>query len=299
MGTELKLVAIAESGLLSVIITPFEPPNLHRKAGDQWALGKEYPWNKDNEVRGDQDKGWPLLYKASVQDSGLVAAKVWWATQRPLGSDYLVTWEVAAGGLKGHLYTDLPEVDLKLWPKTIYKVQVEVVSGPLSEPHVSQLLILDTNNITAVVQSQQQQPHQEEVIQPNVDSLEEAIQFENIIIGVLVPIITLAVAIAIIFRRKSGSRTAFNDASSANSKLSLNRSIPDLALDESLVRNKGNSLLFSPAQGPTDRHSYVYSVPYPPTGPQNTLGIPNTPNHYINIHSLALGSDLKSESSVI
>ena len=67
---------------------------------------------QDNEINLDAEEVWPLLHEAEVKQSGLVAARVWWASQSSRGGDYLVTWEVEGGGLKGHLYTDLPEVDL-------------------------------------------------------------------------------------------------------------------------------------------------------------------------------------------
>ncbi|RXG73375.1 Transmembrane protein fend [Armadillidium vulgare] len=317
-GTQLKLVAVAESGLLSVIITPFSPSNLSRKGlgvDGHRTPEEEFPWNKDNVVRGDKDKGWPLLHQASVQDSGLVAAKVWWSTQRPYGSDYLVTWEVAGGGLKGHLYTDIPEVDLKLWPSTVYKVQVEVVSGPLGEPRISQLLILDTNNITAVTKStseeieqvyqpqqdQQQLQHlqqqqQQLLVEPKIEPSASVVPDHNIKLEIIIGatlggVLSIVIIIACIFRSLRNSRTTFTDVSSANSKLSLNRSINDFSTDESLViKNKkdfqdltkeGSSC---PKLHSSSKAFTNYHAPFSPVSPLNTLGIipSSSQNIYIN-----------------
>jgi len=43
-------------------------------------------------------------------------------------TEYLVTWEVDGGGLKGNLFTDTTSVTLSLWPDTIYHIQVELAS---------------------------------------------------------------------------------------------------------------------------------------------------------------------------
>lgn len=40
------------------------------------------------------------------------------------GGHCLVTWDVLGGGLMGNLLTDVPEVQLSLWPQTVYHIQV-------------------------------------------------------------------------------------------------------------------------------------------------------------------------------
>ena len=115
-GSEMKLVAVAESGVLSVIITLYVPPShvdtIVKPSGIPSRTKITLSRAQDNEINLDAEEVWPLLHEAEVKQSGLVAARVWWASQSSRGGDYLVTWEVEGGGLKGHLYTDLPEVDL-------------------------------------------------------------------------------------------------------------------------------------------------------------------------------------------
>ncbi|KAK4289456.1 hypothetical protein Pmani_037571, partial [Petrolisthes manimaculis] len=161
-GDEMKLVAVAESGVLSVIITPYAPPPHHHHSHHHPKAALPVPRTHsthDERLQtngidvgadggGDGGSGWALRHETEVEASGLVAARVWWPPVDPRGADYLVTWEVAGGGLKGHLYTDLAEVDLTLWPDTVYQVQVEAVSGPLGRPLRSAHLTLDTHNIT-------------------------------------------------------------------------------------------------------------------------------------------------------
>ncbi|CAL4155830.1 unnamed protein product, partial [Meganyctiphanes norvegica] len=187
-GSEMKLVAIAESGVLSVIITPYTP----RSHVD--AIVKPFGFvsntkitldrAQDNEIYLDAVDAWPLLHEAEVKDSGLVAAHVWWEPQNNRGGDYLVTWEVEGGGLKGHLYTDLPEVDLTLWPETIYHVQVELMTGPSGQTLQSSQLTLDTHNITLVMQAQAQHDYKQSILLQeqlnDVEEEEKKISFSNI-----------------------------------------------------------------------------------------------------------------------
>lgn len=57
----------------------------------------------------------------------LVLAEVAWEPRMD-HTEYLVTWEVDGGGLKGNLFTDTTSVTLSLWPDTIYHIQVELAS---------------------------------------------------------------------------------------------------------------------------------------------------------------------------
>lgn len=61
-----------------------------------------------------------------IHQKSLVIAELRWD---PIGSnpeqDYLITWELAGGGLKGHLVTDSTSVTLSLWPDTTYQIHVQ------------------------------------------------------------------------------------------------------------------------------------------------------------------------------
>lgn len=67
---------------------------------------------------------------AGTPEAPLVSADIRW--QWPSGASgggsggghCLVTWDVLGGGLQGNLLTDVPEVQLTLWPRTLYHVQV-------------------------------------------------------------------------------------------------------------------------------------------------------------------------------
>ena len=58
--------------------------------------------------------------------SSMVLVQIGWRPQ-PTGpgpAQYLVTWELSGGGIKGHLYTDINSVTLSLWPESVYNIQV-------------------------------------------------------------------------------------------------------------------------------------------------------------------------------
>ena len=71
-------------------------------------------------------------------------------------ADYLVTWEVDGGGLKGHLYTDATSVTLSLWPETVYHIQVDLVGA---SAHIrSAPLTIDTHKAPLVTSEQRPLP---------------------------------------------------------------------------------------------------------------------------------------------
>lgn len=71
-------------------------------------------------------------------------------------ADYLVTWEVDGGGLKGHLYTDATSVTLSLWPETVYHIQVDLVDP---SAHIrSAPLTIDTHKAPLVTSEQRPLP---------------------------------------------------------------------------------------------------------------------------------------------
>lgn len=72
-----------------------------------------------------------LQIDALTRDRSLVSADIRWrwprasaATWQRAGGHCLVTWDVLGGGLMGNLLTDVPDVQLTLWPSTVYHVQV-------------------------------------------------------------------------------------------------------------------------------------------------------------------------------
>lgn len=66
---------------------------------------------------------WPLRTVSMVRNESLVTADVAWQLLNT-PCQYLVTWEISGGGLKGNLITETPSVQLSLWPETVYRVQV-------------------------------------------------------------------------------------------------------------------------------------------------------------------------------
>ena len=58
----------------------------------------------------------------------LVSASVAWPP-RGAGGQYLVTWELMSGGLRGHLVSGETAASLPLWPDQQYVVQVRTETG--------------------------------------------------------------------------------------------------------------------------------------------------------------------------
>ena len=110
----------------------------------------------------DVSQQWKLRQVSLIHQKVLVIAEVAWPVQRTTdgqASDYLVTWEVDGGGLKGHLYTDATSVTLSLWPDTVYHIQVDLVTA--SQDAVIQMrsapLTIDTHK-APTVQSDESRP---------------------------------------------------------------------------------------------------------------------------------------------
>lgn len=60
-----------------------------------------------------------------IHQKSLVIAELRWDDVGGNPSqEYLITWELSGGGLKGHLVTDSTSVTLSLWPDTTYQIQV-------------------------------------------------------------------------------------------------------------------------------------------------------------------------------
>ncbi|XP_057376291.1 uncharacterized protein LOC130697412 [Daphnia carinata] len=105
---------------------------------------------------------WKLREVSLIHQKVLVIAEVAWPVQRSSdgqSSDYLVTWEVDGGGLKGHLYTDATSVTLSLWPDTVYHIQVDLVTATSDAIQMrSAPLTIDTHKAPGVVQSDEARP---------------------------------------------------------------------------------------------------------------------------------------------
>nr|XP_053638890.1 uncharacterized protein LOC128693300 [Cherax quadricarinatus] len=272
-GADMKLVAVAESGVLSVIITPYTPPTLPEsviksdfESSHSQAPG-EHQVKTNIEVEAAAVR-WLLLHEVELESSGLVAARVWWAPQHP-SEDYLVTWEVEGGGLKGHLYTDLPEVNLTLWPQTVYHVQVELITGPRGDAVTSAQLTLDTHNITLTHADQND-------ITPTLPLVHKAVtpvQLE-VILGVGAGVLAVLLLVALlIWRRKQATGLTYDTSTASSAKWgSWNRTLSDLTLDESLVvknhkLKESGSALCTPAYPPHSPAYQHHSPAYPPHSP--------------------------------
>ena len=100
---------------------------------------------------------WKLREVSLIHQKILVIAEVAWPVPKATDSsstDYLVTWEVDGGGLKGHLYTDSTSVTLSLWPNTVYHIQVELMSESNSIKMISSPLTIDTHKAPQVQQEE-------------------------------------------------------------------------------------------------------------------------------------------------
>lgn len=96
-----------------------------------------------------------------IHQKVLVIAEVAWPVQRSSDGesvDYLVTWEVDGGGLKGHLYTDATSVTLSLWPDTIYHIQVDLVTASDAIEMRSTPLTIDTHKAPLVTSEERPLP---------------------------------------------------------------------------------------------------------------------------------------------
>lgn len=290
-GSDMKLVAVAESGVLSVIITPYAPP-AHPKGAVKPALGMPltqatHDRTESNGIDvGASEEAWPLLHEAEVEASGLVAARVWWPPLSPRGADYLVTWEVEGGGLKGHLYTDLPEVDLTLWPETVYQVHVEVMTGPLGQPLRSAHLTLDTHNITLAAHARKNN------LMPTLPLVHKAkppMSLE-VLLGIGAGVLAaLLLIVGLVWHRARAAAATGQTATTTSTKWGAwNRTLADLTLDESLVV-KSHKLTESESGFPAATHPHhgpVFTLA-PPVHPTPSLLSFARPAHtHVNLYSV-------------
>jgi hypothetical protein len=70
---------------------------------------------------------WDLKKVSLIHQKSLVIAELAWNPVKVSeDQEYLITWELDGGGLKGHLVTDSTSVSLSLWPDTLYHIQVKI-----------------------------------------------------------------------------------------------------------------------------------------------------------------------------
>ena len=111
------------------------------------------------------NNNWILYYNASVNLTDLVYTNIWWDPKEVSTSnfldqhphslmnqssgniEYLVSWEDASGTLTGNSVTKNHYSSFVLWPHTVYKIQVKINSGSLTEPSSSNTLIFDATKI--------------------------------------------------------------------------------------------------------------------------------------------------------
>ncbi|RZF35806.1 hypothetical protein LSTR_LSTR009222 [Laodelphax striatellus] len=96
------------------------------------------------EIARREDKGWRLREVSVIHQEAVVIAEIAWESRHP-GALYLVTWEVAGGGLRGNLLLSSTCVALSLWPDTQFHVQVELMNPGAMEQQKSEELIVDTH----------------------------------------------------------------------------------------------------------------------------------------------------------
>ncbi|KAF0311309.1 Transmembrane protein fend [Amphibalanus amphitrite] len=115
LDTPLRLLAVGRDGPLAVA---------ELQSDDATATDGR----QSHERKPPSDGVW-LLETVSVErdSSSMVLVQVGWQRHRSAGAappQYLVTWELSGGGIKGHLYTDINSVTLSLWPESVYNIQV-------------------------------------------------------------------------------------------------------------------------------------------------------------------------------
>ncbi|XP_037072438.1 uncharacterized protein LOC119093574 [Pollicipes pollicipes] len=110
-------------------------------------LGVELPGGAEPQT--DTEARWPLRLAAMRFGSPLVSATVAWES-RGAGVQYLATWELLSGGLRGHLVSADTSASLPLWPDEQYLVQV-FSNGAASQP-----LLVSTSRSAAPPESASQ-----------------------------------------------------------------------------------------------------------------------------------------------
>ncbi|KAK2707500.1 uncharacterized protein LOC136029316 [Artemia franciscana] len=200
--------------------------------GREGFLGYYRP--EEKELRGatvlSRPNHWSLKEVSLIHQRVLVIAEVAWPAQRTgekrvknieneEDADYLVTWEVDGGGLKGHLYTDATSVTLSLWPETVYHIQVELVNSLVNQQERSESLTIDTRKAPLVTSDERVAPAAPLV--NKLESTEDGSRVEAMV--VLVTVVGICLIIFMIFaatflrRRKLQSKSEMGSSSDLRS----------------------------------------------------------------------------------
>ncbi|CAL8110656.1 unnamed protein product [Orchesella dallaii] len=86
-----------------------------------------FPTVENDHSDGVEGEPFELRRVSLIHQKSLVIAELQWnGIGNNPSQEYLITWELTGGGLKGHLVTDSTSVTLSLWPDTLYQIQVEL-----------------------------------------------------------------------------------------------------------------------------------------------------------------------------
>ncbi|RZF37658.1 hypothetical protein LSTR_LSTR003069 [Laodelphax striatellus] len=135
LGGMVRVLVVGRGGLVT-IYGPAEETTEGRKMNEKVEVQTRV-----------KDKGWRLRQVSVIHQEAVVIAEVAWEARQPRAL-YLVTWEVAGGGLRGNLLTASTSVALSLWPDTQFHVQVELMNPGQTSPEKSEELLVDTHKET-------------------------------------------------------------------------------------------------------------------------------------------------------
>ncbi|KAL5277974.1 hypothetical protein ACFFRR_002921 [Megaselia abdita] len=93
------------------------------------------------------------ISKASLQGSLVLTDIAWDHSVTDASKQCLVTWEVSGGGLLGNMVTESSTVELSLWAKTVYQVEVTCKNKKTGGMRKSIKLIVDTSQLNEVSNS--------------------------------------------------------------------------------------------------------------------------------------------------
>lgn len=92
------------------------------------SLDHQAPFTVTQHIVENLEDVWGLRRLSLIHQKSLVIAELAWNEEVKSSpeQEYLITWELDGGGLKGHLVTDSTTVSLSLWPDTLYHIQVRL-----------------------------------------------------------------------------------------------------------------------------------------------------------------------------
>jgi hypothetical protein len=153
-GTSIRVLVVSPQGLESIYqpqkdapttTTPNNPlEEIQKSWGKMMKVGEEEEVGEESEVKVHEQEEeeeeekvteesevdpWDLKRLSLIHQKSLVIAELSWEPVKVMEEqEYLITWELDGGGLKGHLVTDSTTVSLSLWPDTLYHIQVRPLS---------------------------------------------------------------------------------------------------------------------------------------------------------------------------